>query len=163
MSRSVRPVPGRRPPAERVLTRLAARFPPPGMREIARVPLAPAQAQVGKHALLVTFRRDGSAVATPVWAAPAAGRLYVRTARGSPKVARLRRDARVLVAPCTARGRPLGPPFEARARVLAPEEEAIAERALSEFYGRGRALFEWSIDRLRVDMCYLELEPATAE
>ena len=163
MRRSVRPVPGRRPPAERLLTRFAARFPPPGMREIAGQPRATPHGQLGKHTLLVTFRRDGSAVATPVWAAPAAGRSYVRTARSSPKVARLRHDPRVLVAPCTARGRPLGPPFEARARVLAPEEEPIAERALADFYGRGRALFEWSVDRLRVDMCYLELEPATAE
>jgi uncharacterized protein len=157
------PVPGRRPPAERLLTRIAARFPAPGMREIAGAPLAPPPAHLGRHALLVSFRRDGSPVPTPVWAAPAGGRLYVRTARSSPKVARLRRDPHALIAPCTARGKPLGPPFEARARVLGPEEEPLAERALSGFYGRGRALFEWWVDVLRVDMCYLELDPASRE
>ena len=42
---------------------------------------------------------------------------------------RLRADARVLIAPCTARGRPLGAPLEASAAVLGPEEELLAEPA----------------------------------
>jgi PPOX class probable F420-dependent enzyme len=157
-----RPVPGRALPGERTMSRLAARLPPPGLREIARAPRTTATAgaaSVGKHSLLVTFRRDGGGVATPVWAASADGKLYVRSVRGSAKVRRLRRDARVLIAPCTARGRPLGAPFEASGRVLGPEREAAAERALRDAYGLGRALFEWCVDSMRVDMCYLELEP----
>jgi PPOX class probable F420-dependent enzyme len=148
---------------ERTLSRLAARLPPPGLREIADVPRVSAPAGlagVSRHSLLVTFRRDGSAVATPVWAAPGGGVLYVRSVRGSGKVRRLRNDPRALIAPCTARGRPLGAPFEATARVLAPEIEVVAERALSDAYGRVRALFEWSVDLMRVDMCYLEVAPS---
>ena len=155
-----RPVPGRRPPGELLFSRLAARMPPPGMREIAAAQRArPELAGWRKHSLIVTFRSDGTPVPTPVWAAPSGGRLYVRTARASGKVARLRRDARALVAPCSARGRPLGNPFEAIARVLPLEREEVAERALRDAYGLGRALFEWSVDLVRVDMCYLELEP----
>ena len=155
-----RPVPRRRPPGELLFSRLAARVPARGMREIAGAPRArPELAGWRRHALLVTFRRDGTPVPTPVWAAPSGGRLYVRTARASGKVARLRRDPRVLVAPCSARGRPLGDPFEAIARLLPPEREVLAEHALRDAYGLGRALFEWSVDVMRVDMCYLELEP----
>ena len=135
-------------------------MPPRGMREIAAAPRAPHDlAGWRRHSLLVSFRRDGTPAPTPGWAAPSAGRLYVRTARASPKVARLRRDPRVLLAPCSARGRPLGAPVEALARVLPPEHEEIAERALRDAYGLGRAVFEWSLDVIRVDMCYLELEP----
>jgi PPOX class probable F420-dependent enzyme len=99
-------------------------------------------------------------VPTPVWAAEADGLLYVRSERTAGKIKRLRRDARVLVAPCTVRGKPLGSPFEATARMLPSQEESVAERALARRYGLGRALFEWAIDRMRVDMCYLEITPA---
>lgn len=143
------------------MSRAAARVPARGSREVVDAPRAGYRAEdVGRHSLLVTFRRDGRGVPTPVWAAPAGERLYVRTVRRSGKVVRLRRDPRVLLAPCTARGRPLGAPFEASARVLDPEEEQAAERALGDAYGLGRALFEWSVDAIRVDMCYLEIVPS---
>jgi PPOX class probable F420-dependent enzyme len=115
-----------------------------------------------RHALVVTFRRDGTPVATPVWAAIADRRVYARAERGSGKVKRLRRDSRVLIAPSTARGRSLGPPLPMRGRVLAPHEEAIAERALANRYGFVRALFEHAMDLMRVEMCYLELTPDDA-
>ncbi len=87
--------------------------------------------------LLVTFRRDGTPVPTPVWAAEADGLLYVRTERTAGKVKRLRNDPRLLVAPCTVRGRPLGAPVQATARMLAPEDEPLAERVLAARYGSG--------------------------
>jgi hypothetical protein len=46
-----------------------------------------------------------------------------------------------------------------RGRVLAAHEEAIAERALANRYGFVRALFEHTMDLMRVEMCYLELTP----
>ena len=83
----------------------------------------------------------------------------MRSERSSGKVKRLRNDARLLVAPCTVRGEPLGAPLEASARVLAPGEEPRAERALAQRYGFGRELFERTMDLLRVDMCFLEITP----
>jgi PPOX class probable F420-dependent enzyme len=140
---------------------MAARGAPRGARLISRAPRSGSLADFGscKRTLLVSYRRDGTPVPTPVWAAPAGGALYVRSERGSGKVKRLRRDARVLLAPCTARGRPLGPPLEASAEVLGPGEELLAERILAGRYGLGRALFERAMDLLRVDMCYLKLTP----
>jgi uncharacterized protein len=155
------PVPGRRLPAALFGARLAARSAPAGLRTIAEAPRTGSVEQVARHkrALLTTFRRNGTPVSTPVWAAFADGRLYVRSERTSGKLKRLRNDTRALVAPCTVRGKPLGAPFEARVRALAVADEAVAERALARRYGLGRALFERSMDLLRVDMCFLEITP----
>jgi PPOX class probable F420-dependent enzyme len=112
-----------------------------------------------KRSLLVTYRRDGTPVPTPVWAAEGGGLLYVRTERTAGKVKRLRNDPRLLVAPCTVRGKPLGEPLEATARMLAPEDEQLAERVLAARYGSGRAIFERAMDLLHVDMGYLEITP----
>jgi PPOX class probable F420-dependent enzyme len=157
----VRPVSGRRLPAALPGARLAARTAPRGAREIDRQPRTGSIEEVAhcKRALLVTYRRDGTPVPTPVWAAAHDGRLYVRSERASGKLKRLRNDSRLLVAPCTVRGEPLGAPFEARACELAPAEESIAEQALARRYGLGRALFERAMDLLRVDMCFLEITP----
>jgi uncharacterized protein len=156
-----KPVPGRRLPAALPMARMAARAAPRAARGIAHAPRTGSLEQAARHgqALLVTYRRDGRPVSTPVWAAPAGGVLYVRTERTSGKVKRLRADPRLLIAPCTAGGRPLGAPLEASGRVLDSFEEPAAERALAARYGRGRELFERAMDMLRVDMCYLELTP----
>jgi PPOX class probable F420-dependent enzyme len=161
LRRRVRPVSGRRIPAALFSARMAARTAPGGAREIDGAPRVGSLAEIAacKRALLVTYRRDRTPVPTPVWAAEQDGRLYVRSERGSGKVKRLGRDSRLLVAPCTVRGEPLGAPIEAHARVLAAAEEPLAEGALAARYGTGRALFEWTMDRMRVDMCYLEIEP----
>jgi hypothetical protein len=140
---------------------LAARTAPAGLRSIAEVPRTGTIEELCGHkrTLLATFRRSGAVVATPVWAAEADGRFYVRSERTAGKIKRLRNDPRVLVAPSTVRGKPLGAPLEATASVVSPEREHIAEQALVNRYGLGRAIFEWTFDRLRIDMCYLELIP----
>jgi PPOX class probable F420-dependent enzyme len=140
---------------------MAARTAPRGAIAVVKAPRSGSIEDVRAHkrALLVTYRRDGTPVPTPVWAAEADGRLYVRSERASGKAKRLRRDPRMLVAPCTVRGEPLGAPFEATARMLPLQEEPHAERVLAARYGLGRALFEWTMDRLRVDMGYLEITP----
>lgn len=155
------PVPGRRLPAPILTGKLAARTSPKGARTIGNaLPTGSIdEIRAHKRALVVTYRRDGTPVPTPVWAAEDGGRLYVRSERACGKVKRLRKDSRVLIAPCTVRGKPLGAPFEARGRLLGPEEETRAERALARRYGLGRALFEWTMDRLRIDMGYLEITP----
>jgi uncharacterized protein len=158
---SAHPVPNRRLPAALFTGRLAARTAPRGARTFHDQPRtgSPREIPPSKRALVVTYRRDGRPVATPVWAAEDDGRFYVRSERAAGKVKRLRRDNRVLLAPCTVRGRPLGAPFEGHARALPPDEEARGERALARRYGLGRELFERSVDIMRVDMCYLEIVP----
>ena len=93
-----------------------------------------------EYVLLVSYRRDGEGVPTPVWAAREGERLVFRTEADTAKVRRIGNDPRVRVAPCTFRGRPTGPPVEASARVLGPRDEA-AERALAAKYGARRRVY----------------------
>jgi PPOX class probable F420-dependent enzyme len=160
-----RPVPGRKLPGGRIADRLS-RPPADILRELDALPADSAvdPRRTGSHELvLVTFRRDGRRVATPVWAASADDVVYVRTQRASGKVKRLRNNGSVLLAPCTTRGRPLAAPIAGTARLLGPDEERGAERALRSRYGLVRAACAAIQDLLRVDMCYLAVtidEPA---
>ncbi|MFG2528824.1 PPOX class F420-dependent oxidoreductase [Streptomyces sp. NPDC048516] len=54
---------------------------------------------------LVTYRKNGTPVATPVWAVAEGEELLVWTRDDSWKVKRLRNDGRVTVTPCDVRGR----------------------------------------------------------
>lgn len=63
-------------------------------------------AGTAKYVLLTTFRADGSAVATPVWAVLDDARLYVWTETESWKVKRLRRNPEVALQPCSVSGKP---------------------------------------------------------
>jgi PPOX class probable F420-dependent enzyme len=114
-----------------------------------------------KYALLVTFRRDGTAVPTPVWFGLIDDRRFVtHTEERTAKVRRIRRDPRARVFPSDARGKPLGPGVEATARILEiAEEREQAEAALDGRYGRTRRIY----DKVMVgegDMVYLELAPS---
>jgi uncharacterized protein len=162
---SAHPVAHRRLPGALFSARMAARTAPRGAREVVEAQRTGSVEDVARHkrALLVTYRRDGTPVPTPVWAALGDGRLYVRSERDAGKLKRLRNDSRLLVAPCTVRGEPLGAPFEARARMLGPTEEPVAEAALVARYGLGRELFERTMDLLRIDMCFLEITPGAWE
>jgi PPOX class probable F420-dependent enzyme len=114
-----------------------------------------------KYCLLVTYRRSGEAVPTPVWFGLGAGKLYVRTEADVAKVKRVGNDPRVRVAPCTARGKPLGPPAEGRGRVLDDAgEERDAEAALQANYGLGRRVYEGAGGVLGTAAVYLEITPA---
>lgn len=80
--------------------------------------------------LLTSFRRDGTPVGTPVSLALDGDRGYVRSPGTAWKVKRIRRNARVELAPCTARGRVTGPVIAAVARPLEGDEARQAARAL---------------------------------
>ena len=117
-----------------------------------------------KYCLLVSFRRSGEPVPTPVWfGLDAEGRLYVRTEADAAKVKRIRANERVRVAPATVRGKPTGLLAEGSARVLPPAEEPRAESALRANYGLGRRLYEgMATGPLGVETVYLEVTPGPA-
>lgn len=77
--------------------------------------------QVGaaKYVMLTTFRQDGRPVASPLWAAQDGDALVMWTVADSWKVKRIRRNPKVLVQACDARGRKVfGPQVEGMAEVL---------------------------------------------
>jgi uncharacterized protein len=114
-----------------------------------------------KYCILVTYKRDGEAVPTPVWFGLAGGKVHVRSDADTAKVKRIRNDPRARVGPCTARGKPLGGPAEGRARVLDELSNIeAAEAALKANYGLGRRLYERAGGALGVKAVYLEVTPA---
>ena len=111
-----------------------------------------------KYALLVTYRRSGEAVPTPVWfGVDGRGRLYARTGKLAAKLKRIRNDPRVRVAPCTVRGVPKGGFAEGTARICEPAEEEHAERALQANYGAFRKIYEGSAGSM--EALYIEVTP----
>jgi len=113
-----------------------------------------------KYALLVSYRRSGEGVPTPVWFGLADGKLYFRTERRLAKVKRIAANRRVRVAPCTLRGKPLGPAVEGEARILSgDEEERRAEAALQANYGLGRRIYETPQEPLGLAGHYVEVTP----
>lgn len=77
------------------------------------------EAATADYVMLTTFRKDGTPVGTPVWAAADQGKLYVWTVTDSWKVKRLRRDPAVTVQACDARGKKVrGPVVGGTGRVL---------------------------------------------
>ena len=113
-----------------------------------------------EYAVLVTFRRDGEAVPSPVWfGIDDAGRAYVKTRGDVGKVKRLRNDSRVLMAPSNMRGKPTGPPIRATARLLPEDEWAHAEATLAAAYGTGRKLSERVLGGPDSMAAYIEITP----
>jgi uncharacterized protein len=114
-----------------------------------------------KYALLVTYKRSGEAIPTPVWFGVAGGKLFLHTEERVGKVKRIRNNPRVLVGPCTMRGKPTGPMIEATARVLPAEEEQRAEDAIQSNYGLFRRIYERGGERfVDVPMVYVEVTPS---
>jgi uncharacterized protein len=91
-----------------------------------------------KYISLTTFRKNGAAVATPVWFGEEADKLYVMTRSDMGKTKRIRNNPQVQVAPCTIRGKVTGPEFAAVAKILPPEEHAHARQTINRKYWMAR-------------------------
>ena len=86
------------------------------------------------YVLLTTFRKDGSPVATPLWAGADGGKLYVWTVTDSWKVKRLRRNPAVVMQPCNAKGDPHGETVEGTGRILDAEGTERVRKLLRKKY-----------------------------
>jgi PPOX class probable F420-dependent enzyme len=91
----------------------------------------PADLGGSRYVSLTTFRRDGTAVATPVWQAVRGDEMFVVSEAGAGKVKRIRNNGRVVVTVCDFRGRiaPGAASAEGTARLL-DEDGTRAGRAL---------------------------------
>jgi uncharacterized protein len=105
-----------------------------------------------KYVSLVTFRKSGDPVHTPVWFAEQDDKLYVRTRNDSGKCKRLRSNPHVRVAPCTMTGRVKGPEFSGKGRILPPELSKQAKQLVNRKYWMARLSLGGS------NNVYLEIE-----
>jgi uncharacterized protein len=72
----------------------------------------------GRFLSITSFKRDGTGIATPVWAVSDGARLFAFTDLHSAKIWRIRRNPHVLVAPCRPDGKLRGEQLPARAEIL---------------------------------------------
>jgi uncharacterized protein len=85
---------------------------------------------------LASYRKNGTLVETPVWAAPLDGKLVVFTLRETYKVKRVQNNPAVRVAKCDVKGKVLGEWHEGTCRVVTDaEQEKRAYAALRKKYG----------------------------
>ncbi len=114
----------------------------------------PAEIHGQKYISLVSFRKNGAPVRTPVWFAEDGGKLYVMTGSHLGKYKRIRNNPRVTIAPCTIRGIVTGPEFAAVARIMSSEEFARVRKLINAKYWLARLPLIWR----RTDI-YLEITP----
>jgi PPOX class probable F420-dependent enzyme len=136
------------------------------MRDPAAFKVRPEDATTGsleslktsKYSLLVTFRRDGTPVPSPLWmAVDSRGRGYLHTEMSSGKVKRIGTNPEVLIAASNVRGRPKGPVLKGTARVLPKEEWAHADETLASAYGFERKAYN-AVFRMAEDkQAYVEV------
>ncbi|MEE2782418.1 MAG: PPOX class F420-dependent oxidoreductase [Pseudomonadota bacterium] len=76
------------------------------------------QLQSARYVSLVTYRKSGKEVATPVWAAFEDDTFYIFSAGEAGKVKRLRNSDKARIAKCDGRGKLLGEWYEAKAYLI---------------------------------------------
>jgi PPOX class probable F420-dependent enzyme len=98
---------------------------------------------------LVSYKKDGTPVATPLWVAPDGDALVLWTVAGSWKVKRIRRNPEVTVTPCTVRGKLTGEPVAGRAEIMPATENARVRDLIKKKYGFQGRLTVWLSVRRR--------------
>ncbi len=113
-----------------------------------------------KTILLTTYKRDETAVGTPVSVAFDGDRAFFRSYDKTWKTRRLRRNPHAHASPSTLRGEPTGPAIPVYATLLEGEQARIAARALARRHPVLQAVLVPAIHRLmRYRTTHYELLP----
>jgi len=96
-----------------------------------------------KYLSIESYRKNGTAVATPVWFAQDDRELYVYSLANAGKVKRIRNNPRIRIAVCDIRGGLKGEWVEARARILDPMSAKRAHQLLDKKYGVIKKIGGW--------------------
>ncbi|MEY2453251.1 MAG: hypothetical protein QOD92_2825 [Acidimicrobiaceae bacterium] len=116
-----------------------------------------------KYATLVTFRKSGEAMPSPVWfGLDDHGRAYLHTMLDSGKVKRVNNNSKALIVASTTRGKPTGPVLAGTARVLPEDEWPHAEATLAAAYGVGRKIYQRTLGDADDIGTYIEVSPVSS-
>lgn len=94
-----------------------------------------------QYVAFTTYRRDGTPVVTPVWAAAEEGSLFIFSNPNAGKVKRVRNSSHATVAPCTATGTITGAALPAEAFLLSDDQMPKVWKLLVKKYGIAARLF----------------------
>lgn len=96
-----------------------------------------------KYISLESYRKNGQAVASPVWLIEEGGIIYVRTDPASWKAKRIRKNPRIRIAPSDIRGKTAGPWAEGEAHFVEGEEVERIMKLFKKKYGTGLRLTDF--------------------
>ncbi|MGH3431732.1 MAG: PPOX class F420-dependent oxidoreductase [Thermocrispum sp.] len=117
-----------------------------------------------RQCLLVSFRRSGEPMPSPINFGLSEGKLYIRTDGSTGKVKRLRNDPRAVLMPCGLRGKPAGEAVAATARFLPAHEEKRADDVIAANWSPGMRVLERGLDvgarAFGQTVVYVEFTPA---
>lgn len=110
-----------------------------------------------KYVSLVTYRKNGDPVATPVWFADLGGRFGIITETNVGKVKRIRNSPRVTITACDVRGnlKANATTYSATASIVSGADAVAVRRAIRRKYPLAYRLFSvmWNtqeaLDRVR--------------
>ncbi|BAX97774.1 hypothetical protein MSTE_02462 [Mycobacteroides stephanolepidis] len=115
---------------------------------------------------LTSYRKDGAAVSTPVWIAPADGKLYFFSEVAAYKIRRVRRNSSVTLQPCGVRGQliPGAPVVTGTARVLDFDDTPKVRKIVNQKYWLLGPLSEFGvwITRRQQASVAIEISPGPA-
>ena len=94
-----------------------------------------------QYVAFTTYRRDGTPVVTPVWAAAEGDSLFIFSNPNAGKVKRVRNSSHATVAPCTATGTITGAALHAEAYLLSDDQMPKVWKLLVKKYGIAARLF----------------------
>ncbi len=83
------------------------------------------QLQEQKYISIVTFRRNGDGVPTPVWFVEDNHKIYICTDPNTFKIKRIKNNPHVQIAPSNSRGTVSGKYFDAKAQIFSERIESI--------------------------------------
>jgi hypothetical protein len=112
----------------------------------------PREIQGQKYISLMTFRKSGVAVPTPIWFGEEDDKIYVMTRSDSGKYKRIRNNPEVRVAPCSIRGKITGPEFGAIAHILPADDWPRARKTIQKKYWLARIPFVWSKQNVYIEI-----------
>lgn len=117
-----------------------------------------------RQILLVTFKRSGESMPSPINHGVADGKIYVRTDASTGKVKRINSNPRVVVVPSSLRGKPKGQAVAGIARILPDSEHGHAYKVIAANWSLPMKLFERSLDKgsaaFSIPTTYIEIGPA---
>jgi uncharacterized protein len=112
-----------------------------------------------KYVNVASYRKNGSAVYTPMWFAEDGGVLYVYSLANTGKVKRIRNNPRVKIAPCDVRGKPKGAWVEALAQIVDASKAEYGHKLLNKKYGWMKSLGDFFSKLRKRERVVMTIQP----
>ena len=113
-----------------------------------------------KYVNVASYRKNGSAVYTPMWFVEDGGVLYVYSLATAGKVKRIRNNPRVKIAPCDVRGKPKGAWVEALAQIVDASKAEYAHNLLNKKYGLIKKMGDFFSKMRKRERVVMTIQPA---